>query len=188
MSRQRKLLYQPILEKLACADINQTPASLRKTESRGADTLYRLAVDGLVRFDHVANDQHIAGGGCDDVAESGPDLLLGKRAQIVGLEVAAAVGSQDLIFGREYLFDLTGIAREKGIGPRVQRRERLSFASRRRSASPASHRGERRHTKTKPTVTSRLLTIVSLIIVSLPHQLLNPRIKSNLEATAAQGL
>ncbi len=60
MSRQRKLLYQPILEKLACADINQTPASLRKTESRGPTPCTGLPLIGLVRFDHVANDQHIA--------------------------------------------------------------------------------------------------------------------------------
>ena len=41
-----------------------------------------------IGFDRVADDQHIAGGGGDDVAELRPHLLFGKRIEIVGLEIA----------------------------------------------------------------------------------------------------
>src|SRR4051812_48804277 len=89
----------------------------------------RLAVDGLLDLDPVADDERFAVAGRDDVAELGPGGLPGKGLEVARLVVASAVGAEKLELLGQNLVDHRRIAGEQRVRPGIEGLERLRLGN-----------------------------------------------------------
>src|SRR3954463_11523464 len=93
------------------------PASsfLAKHRQPRGNAVDRLAVDGLLDLDPVADHERLAVAGRDDVAELGPGGMPGKGFQVARLVVASAVGAEDLELLGQDLVDHRRVAGEQRV-------------------------------------------------------------------------